>query len=257
MFGRDKFSPSQSVRKQGEGKANKAGSKKKAFPGGKHHLMNAILSLVLRPFSSPPSDAKPTATSPTDGAMAQHIQLQNGVPDDENFDEYNRDNLLAWEEMAGNWETNQVTQPNDGGKSTKSTVQPSSDIKNDDGNDMFTQCLLPRVEELAEWKEGETVLDLGAGNGILGRMFARKGADVTGLDFSEKMMRRGRERDKREGLERLITYDLCDLMNFEQMRDYMDKRVAEGKECVHHLKKIYWDADEGLANSTLSHAVRL
>ena len=236
MFGRDEFSPSQSVRRQGAEKANNAGSKKKAFRGaanGKPHLMNAILSLVLRPLPSPTSDAaKPTATSPTDEKMAQHIQLQNGVSDDENFEEYNRDNLLAWDEMAGDWETNQVTQPSDGGKSTKSTDKPSNDIKNDDGNDMFTQCLLPRVEELAEWKEGETVLDLGAGNGILGRMFARKGARVTGLDFSEKMMLRGKERDKRENLQKLITYELCDLMDLEQMRGFMEKRKATGEGCV-------------------------
>lgn len=236
MFGRDKFSLSQPARKQRK-RANKAGSWKEA--SRRADLMSAILSLVLRSSSSPSSDAKPTATSPLDGAMAQNIHLQDGVPDDENFEEYNRDNLLAWEEMAGNWETNQVTKPSDMGKSTKSTDKPSNDIKNDDGNDMFTQCLLPRVEELAEWKQGETVLDLGAGNGIIGRMFARKGAQVTGLDFSDKMMRRGAERDEREGLEKRISYELCDLMDFEQMRDFMDKRKANGEECVdsaHHVE---------------------
>ncbi|CAK4031898.1 S-adenosyl-L-methionine-dependent methyltransferase [Lecanosticta acicola] len=178
----------------------------------------------------------------------EHIQLQHGTPDVNDFAEYNRENLVAWDEMAGEWETNQVTvtQPtsasvngqnittsdngqnvtaSDSGQIATAITRSSSGIQDDDGNDMFTQCLLPRVEELAEWKAGETVLDLGAGNGILGRMFARKGAHVTGLDFSEKMMARGHERDVRENLDHRITYDRIDLMDFDQMANYM-----QGKE---------------------------
>ena len=169
--------------------------------------------------------------------MPQPIQLQNGIPDNENFDGYNRDNKVAWDEMAENWDSAQRTHPNDGAKSAKRTIEPLESSRND-GNDMFTQCLLPRVEELAGWREGETVLDVGAGSGIIGRMFARKGAHVTGLDFSEKMMRTGVERDKRDGPDHLITYELCDLMVFEQMREYMEKRKAEGQECVDPARNL-------------------
>lgn len=48
----------------------------------------------------------------------------------------------------------------------------------EDGNDMFTQCLLPVLDELAHCTAGEAVLGLGAGSGIIARRFARKGANV-------------------------------------------------------------------------------
>ncbi|PPJ56792.1 hypothetical protein CBER1_05976 [Cercospora berteroae] len=122
------------------------------------------------------------------------------------FNQYTQDNLNAWNAIAGDWEVNQ---------------SPEVNGKADDGNDMFTQCLLPVVDELAEWKFGQTVLDLGAGSGIIARRFAKQGAHVTGLDFSEAMLEKGRARSKSEQLDGSITYEFIDLMDFDGMAKYM------------------------------------
>ncbi|CAK1360118.1 unnamed protein product [Cercospora beticola] len=122
------------------------------------------------------------------------------------FDQYTQDNLNAWNAIAGDWEVNQ---------------SPEVNGKADDGNDMFTQCLLPVVDELAEWKFGQTVLDLGAGSGIIARRFAKHGANVTGLDFSEAMLEKGRARSKSEHVVGSITYDFIDLMDYDGMAKYM------------------------------------
>ncbi|KAF2211020.1 hypothetical protein CERZMDRAFT_85600 [Cercospora zeae-maydis SCOH1-5] len=122
------------------------------------------------------------------------------------FAQYTHDNLHAWNAIAGDWEANQ---------------SPEVNGKPDDGNDMFTQCLLPVVDELAEWHVGQTVLDLGAGSGIIARRFAKKGAHVTGLDFSQAMLEKGRARNKNETLKGSITYDFIDLMDYQGMATYM------------------------------------
>ena len=109
-------------------------------------------------------------------------------------------NRQAWDAIADWWEHKQTE---DG----------------DDGNDMFTQCLLPQVEQLCEWQPGQTILDLGAGSGIICRMFARKGADqVTGLDYSPPMLDKARSRTSREGL--TVTYDLINLLDLADMEAY-------------------------------------
>ncbi|KAK5733833.1 hypothetical protein LTR17_009385 [Elasticomyces elasticus] len=90
-----------------------------------------------------------------------------------------------------------------------------------DGTDMFTECLLPQVEDLAGWKEGETVLDLGAGSGIICRMFAKNGAKVTGLDYSQPMLEKARKRAESDGL--AVEYDFIDLMDIDNMKDYASK----------------------------------
>lgn len=69
----------------------------------------------------------------------------------------------AWDAIAHDWELNQ---------------SPEVNGQAEDGNDMFTQCLLPVLDELAHCTAGEAVLGLGAGSGIIARRFARKGANV-------------------------------------------------------------------------------
>ncbi|PPJ50221.1 hypothetical protein CBER1_07174 [Cercospora berteroae] len=65
-------------------------------------------------------------------------------------DPYTKDNLDAWNAIAGDWEPN---------------------MSPDDGTDMFTQCHLPAVDELAEWNMHGSVLDLGAGAGVFARSY--------------------------------------------------------------------------------------
>ncbi|KAK5716894.1 hypothetical protein LTR17_016266 [Elasticomyces elasticus] len=114
----------------------------------------------------------------------------------------NDDNRKTWDAIADFWDRRH----SESGK---------------DGTDMFTECLLPQVEDLANWREGETVLDLGAGSGIICRMFAKNGAKVTGLDYSQPMLDRARERAKKDGL--AVEYDFIDLMDIDNMREYAAK----------------------------------
>ncbi len=55
-----------------------------------------------------------------------------------------------------------------------------------------------RVIELANPRPGERALDLCCGTGDLTLALARRGADVTGLDFSEKMLAVARQRAKNQ-----------------------------------------------------------
>ncbi|KAK0948187.1 hypothetical protein LTR48_000624 [Friedmanniomyces endolithicus] len=130
--------------------------------------------------------------------MTTNISLQiNGLSDRDKA--ATDENRRAWDAIADWWERKQSE-------------------SGDDGNDMFTQCLLPEVEQLSDWQPGETVLDLGAGSGIICRMFAAKGAKVTGLDFSDLMLEKARERAETNGLK--IEYDFIDLMDIESMKNY-------------------------------------
>lgn len=136
-------------------------------------------------------------------------QLVNGDQDD-HYDGYNNDNKTAWKAMATHWEE----------------YHSENDM---DGNDMFTQCLLPVVAELSNMPDKDAhpswcprVLDLGAGSGIIARMMARQGAHVTGLDYSHEMMEMGRRRAAKEtDLQGSISYDLIDLTDYEGMAKFM------------------------------------
>jgi len=80
---------------------------------------------------------------------------------------------------------------------------------------------LPQVKQLVNYHEGESVLDLGAGSGIICRMFANQGAKVTGLDYSEPMLDKARKRATADGHD--IKYEYIDLMDIESMKEYAGK----------------------------------
>lgn len=124
----------------------------------------------------------------------------NGAPDPDLPMPAASDNRDAWEAIADDWEKNQTA-------------------AGDDGNDMFTQCLLPQVQELSNWSKGKSVLDLGAGSGILCRMFAKLGAkQVVGLDYSRAMIKIAKDRCEKDG--QSIDYDFIDLMDVDMMTKY-------------------------------------
>ncbi|CZT16049.1 uncharacterized protein RCC_01889 [Ramularia collo-cygni] len=150
-----------------------------------------------------------------DSMAAAHPQLVNGTVkmSADELSRYTKDNLHSWDAMAEHWEIFQSPADANG--------------KTEDGNDMFTQCLLPVVDELVEWEAGQTVLDLGAGSGIIARRFASQGAHVIGLDYSEPMLQKGRERSKVEKLKGSVTYDFIDLMDYDLMAQYMKDRNNE------------------------------
>ncbi|EME76917.1 uncharacterized protein MYCFIDRAFT_147438, partial [Pseudocercospora fijiensis CIRAD86] len=67
-------------------------------------------------------------------------------------------------------------------------------------------------------------LDLGAGSGIICRRFAKKGAQVVGLDFSEAMLDIGRELSRQQNLDHLVEFGTVDLTDVRNMNSFMEKR---------------------------------
>jgi len=133
--------------------------------------------------------------------MISHSDLDGPNGQNNDFTTATADNQRAWDANADWWQHKQSE-------------------AGEDGNDMFTECLLPQMQQLAEWREGQTVLDLGAGSGIICRLFARMGARVTGLDFSEPTLEKARKRADHDGL--TIDYGFIDLMDPTSMAEYAE-----------------------------------
>ena len=64
------------------------------------------------------------------------------------------------------------------------------------GNEFHRLLVEPSVLQLLRLRAGESVLDVGCGNGALARRLAREGAAVTAIDFSPAMIALARERDE-------------------------------------------------------------
>jgi ubiquinone/menaquinone biosynthesis C-methylase UbiE len=77
--------------------------------------------------------------------------------------------------------------------------------------EQIAQRLAPVQDALAgrlRLRPGERVLDVGTGTGELALRAARAGADVTGVDISEPLLRQARAKAAREGL--TVAFDLGD-----------------------------------------------
>ena len=74
----------------------------------------------------------------------------------------------------------------------------------------------PAMFEMLGNIRAKKMLDLGCGEGYNSRIMARKGAEVTGVDFSKKMIRAAIELEDKErlGIEYLVA-DACDLHMFK------------------------------------------
>ncbi|BCY07696.1 class I SAM-dependent methyltransferase [Actinoplanes sp. L3-i22] len=68
----------------------------------------------------------------------------------------------------------------------------------------FPAALLERLTPYRIGEAGQRVLDLGTGTGSLARLFATRGADVTGLDPAEPLLEQARRLTREAGLS--ITY---------------------------------------------------
>lgn len=63
-----------------------------------------------------------------------------------------------------------------------------------DGNDFQLQLVAPAMDRLLELRPGETILDIGCGNGLTSRRQADQGAEVVAFDFAAAMVERARAR---------------------------------------------------------------
>ncbi len=81
-------------------------------------------------------------------------------------------------------------------------------LHGDYGNAFHRRLVEPSVLRLLALKPGESVLDIGCGNGALARRLAGLGARVAALDFSAEMLRRAKARENEESA--TIEYRLVD-----------------------------------------------
>ncbi|GIF14689.1 class I SAM-dependent methyltransferase [Actinoplanes teichomyceticus] len=68
----------------------------------------------------------------------------------------------------------------------------------------FPPALLDRLAAYGVGAAGQTVLDLGTGTGSLARLFALRGATVTGIDLAEPLLDEARRLDRAAGVD--VTY---------------------------------------------------
>ena len=66
--------------------------------------------------------------------------------------------------------------------------------------------------------EGKSVIDFGCGPGLYTNRLARTGADITGVDFSERSLKYARETAAKDGL--AVNYVHCNYLEFETDRRF-------------------------------------
>jgi ubiquinone/menaquinone biosynthesis C-methylase UbiE len=90
-----------------------------------------------------------------------------------------------------------------------------ANLISDSGTPHHKEILNPSVEDLLGDVNGKHLLDAGCGEGYLSRYYASKGATVTGVDFSEKMIEIAMK--KSEDTE--ITFQVGDLCDLKDLQD--------------------------------------
>lgn len=91
----------------------------------------------------------------------------------------------------------------------------------DDGNDFHRLLVRPAVEALLALRPGETILDVGSGNGLFARRMADLGASVVAIDVSAALIERAKARTVQEGR---IDYRVLDATNEKQLLDLGEGR---------------------------------
>lgn len=82
------------------------------------------------------------------------------------------------------------------------------DLHGDQGNQFHRRLVEPSVLQLLQPRAGETILDIGCGNGALARRLAAVGANVMAVDFSDELIALARGRG--DANDPALTYRVCD-----------------------------------------------
>lgn len=107
------------------------------------------------------------------------------------------------------------------------------------------------IDDSVEWiirhsgiQSGAKILDLGCGPGLYTQRFAKRGFNVTGVDFSRRSVNYAKEQAKREGLTIDYIYQNYLSLSFENEFDlivmiYCDFGVLPNEDARNLLKRVY------------------
>lgn len=96
------------------------------------------------------------------------------------------------------------------------------ELHGNEGNEFHRRLVEPGVLQLLDLRANESVLDVGCGNGALARYLARLGANVTAIDFSERLIELARKRGHAKG--KAVDYLVCDATNEAALLQLGEKR---------------------------------
>jgi ubiquinone/menaquinone biosynthesis C-methylase UbiE len=99
-------------------------------------------------------------------------------------------------------------------------------------NPIYQDIVLPQVLEMVGEAGGLTICDVGCGQGWIARVLARRGAHLTGVDLSERLIMLAQGYEVREPLG--ITYMLDDAQRGETLGD----AAFDGATCILALMNI-------------------
>ena len=99
------------------------------------------------------------------------------------------------------------------------------DEAGEEGDLYHRTFLFPTITKWISAKPGMRILDVGCGNGALARLFAKSGANVLAVDFSEVFIEKAKERSR--GLS--IEYALIDATDTAQLEKLIDE---QGFDCI-------------------------
>ncbi|MEJ9211278.1 class I SAM-dependent methyltransferase [Bacillus smithii] len=89
------------------------------------------------------------------------------------------------------------------------------DYMGEESNRFHKELIRPYTEKLLRVKEGQTILDIGCGNGNFSRRLAELGANVVAFDYSAKMIERAKSRSKNHLNQ--IDYKVIDATNYDEL----------------------------------------
>ena len=99
----------------------------------------------------------------------------------------------------------------------EANAEAFTDLIAGSGTPHHRHILNPCIEQLLGDVRGKRLLDAGCGEGYLSRYYARKGASVTGIDLSERLIATSRRLTERE--ETTIEYRVADICHLESISD--------------------------------------